>query len=96
MAVEWKGSEGKSLQAVIDSQYTSNHNDELPGLHWRHATFETEHPNETTYIQSEKITVMNNLDFGRPKNMLKIAGTGNVYARAIEPHIVRYWQNEGP
>ncbi|KAH0553133.1 hypothetical protein GP486_006679 [Trichoglossum hirsutum] len=74
MGVEWKNDAGSGLQAVIESQYYFNHNEQLPGLHWRHVTFETEHQSESVYIQSEKITVINSLDFGRPKNMLQLAG----------------------
>ncbi|KAM3505615.1 hypothetical protein MY11210_007903 [Beauveria gryllotalpidicola] len=73
MGVEWRGQEGKRLQAVIKSQYLLNHNEELPGLHWRHVTFDTEKVSRSTYIQSEKITVINKLDFGRPANMLGMA-----------------------
>lgn len=75
MVVEWKGESGKSLSATIDSQYFFNHNEELPGLHWRHVTFKTEHPTGTVYVQSEKITVVNSLDFGRPQNLLNEAAT---------------------
>lgn len=73
MGVEWKsaGDTAKRLQATIESQYHLNHNEQLPGLHWRHVTFATEHQSNTLYVQSEKITVINNLDFGRPKNLLK-------------------------
>jgi len=74
MGVEWLGNSGKRLQAVIESEYYLNHNRELPGLHWRHVTFETENVNQTTYVQSEKITVINSLDYGRPQNMLSLTG----------------------
>jgi hypothetical protein len=70
MGVEWRGEGGTRLQAIIRSQYLLNHDQELPGLHWRHVTFETKNTSPNTYIQSEKITVINNLDFGRPVNML--------------------------
>ncbi|KAI9837877.1 MAG: hypothetical protein M1837_002697 [Sclerophora amabilis] len=74
MAANWKG-DSKDVQAVIESEYYLNHNEQLPGLHWRHVTFETEHPSENVYCQSEKITVLKNLDFGRPQNLLGFKDT---------------------
>ena len=66
MAAQW--SEGdRRLNAIIESEYYFNHNEVLPGLHWRHAKFATEH-NKGEYIQSEKITVVNHFDFGEPAN----------------------------
>jgi hypothetical protein len=84
MGVEWVGNTGKRLQAVIQSEYYLNHNRELPGLRWHHVTFETEDVRSTTYVQSEKITVINNLDFGRPLNMLKAMGQTQPVAKATK------------
>lgn len=71
MAVEWKGST-TNLSAVIESEYYLNHNLQLPDLHWRHVTFETEKTSRGVYIQSEKITVHRDLREvgGRPVNLL--------------------------
>ncbi|KAK0510807.1 hypothetical protein JMJ35_006359 [Cladonia borealis] len=41
MAVEWKG-ETKNVSAVIEREDYLNHNEEIPGLHWRHVTFNTD------------------------------------------------------
>jgi len=71
MAVEWKcGSNGMPLTAVIESEYYLNHNESLPGLHWRHVTFETDKSVAGRYRQSEKITVHRDLFSGAPQNLL--------------------------
>lgn len=70
MAVEWKG-DTKNLSAVIESEYYLNHNEELPGLHWRHVTFDTNKSDKGVYLQSEKITVYRTLFSGHPQNLLK-------------------------
>lgn len=70
MAVEWKG-ETKKLSAMIESEYYLNHNEELPGLHWRHVTFNTDKSVKGVYRQSEKITVYRTLFSGHPQNLLK-------------------------
>jgi hypothetical protein len=64
MAVEWLNGDAQ-LHAVIESEYYFNHDEVLPGLHWRHVTFATHHDGDE-YRQSEKITVVDRLDFGRP------------------------------
>ncbi len=66
MAAEWTDGE-RRLQATIDSEYFFNHNEVLPGLHWRHVKFATQHAG-SEYIQSEKITVVSRFDFGAPRN----------------------------
>jgi hypothetical protein len=66
MATEWRDG-AKRLHAVIESEYYFNHNESLPGLHWRHVRFSNQHEGEK-YIQSEKITVLNHFDFGAPAN----------------------------
>jgi len=50
MVAEWKGDDGRDLQATIESQYSLNHNEKLPSLHWRHLKFATEHK-ENAYRQ---------------------------------------------
>jgi len=68
MAVEWSnGSE--LLHAKIESEYYFNHHETLPGLHWRHVKFATQH-NGRRYVQSEKLTVVDQFDFGSPINQL--------------------------
>ena len=69
MAAEWRD-EDRRLHAIIESEYYFNHNDTLPGLHWRHVKFATEHK-ESEYVQSEKITVVDGLDFGAPQNQFE-------------------------
>lgn len=71
MAVEWKcGSNNQPLTAVIESEYYLNHNESLPGLHWRHVTFETDKTIAGRYRQSEKITVHRDLFDSPPQNLL--------------------------
>src|SRR5207249_1921252 len=69
MATEWRDGQ-RQLHAIIESEYYFNHNDVLPSLHWRHVKFSTEHRGHD-YIQSEKITVVDHLDFGAPKNQFE-------------------------
>jgi hypothetical protein len=66
MAVEWRDG-GAQLHAIVESEYYFNHNESLPGLHWRHVKFHTEHQGNE-YIHSEKITVVDQLDFGAPSD----------------------------
>lgn len=65
MAVEWNDGD-KQIHASIESTYYLNHNLPLKKLHWRHVKFKTEHRPDCLYVQSEKITVFNELDFGIP------------------------------
>lgn len=67
MAVGWVNGKEK-LHGIIESEYYFNHNEELPSLHWRHVKFQTSNVGGL-YTQSEKITVVNKLDYGEPKNM---------------------------
>ena len=55
---------------MIESEYYLNHNEELPGLHWRHVTFNTDKSIKGVYHQSEKITVYRTLFSGHPQNLL--------------------------
>jgi Green fluorescent protein len=69
MAVEWHDA-SELLHAIIESEYYFNHNETLPGLHWRHVKFATNHKG-AEYTQSEKITVIDQLDFGAPANQFE-------------------------
>jgi hypothetical protein len=69
MAVEWCDGDAQ-LHSIIESEYYLNHNESLPGLHWRHVKFETAHKG-AEYTQSEKITVIDHLDFGSPSDQFQ-------------------------
>lgn len=66
MATGWRDGD-QTLYAQIESEYYLNHNRMLPRLHWRHVKFQTEH-RDSLYFQTEKITVLDDLDFGAPIN----------------------------
>jgi hypothetical protein len=70
MAAQWHNG-ASHLQAIIESEYYFNHNESLPGLHWRHVKFQTDHKG-SEYIQSEKITVVDHFDFGAASNQFEV------------------------
>lgn len=69
MAAEWHDGD-RRLYSIIESEYYLNHDEILPGLHWRHVKFDTKHK-DGEYTQSEKITVVNQFDFGAPINQFE-------------------------
>ena len=88
MAAEWHdGREG--LHAIIESEYYFNHNEMLPKLHWRHVKFATEHK-AGEYKQSEKITVVDQMNYGMPTDQFATAQrTSEPSAKKREPSPVR-------
>lgn len=70
MAAQWRDGD-RRVQAIIESEYFFNHNETPPGLHWRHVKFETKHRGDE-YVQSEKITVLDTMDFGQPSDQFEV------------------------